>query len=586
MADTVQYLLEEMIPELEDLEKRGLFSRAEIKQIVKKRTHFEYLLKRRATLKTDFVRYIHYETKLDELRRHRKKQQGEDAVHGLGDTGGIRRLHFIFQRCVKKFRGDLQLWMKYFKFCRACGGHKRLDQALTDALNFHPNESGLWAYAAAWELEHRQDADAARALMLRGLRNCKHSERLWHEYFRMELVYANKLRERRRVLELDAPAPEVTEEEDGEDAVKLARNRERIMNGAVAILAYRKSIEALPQSSTFRLGFLKVLESFDGFKEVEDAVLSNLASDFPLDEGCWDYRARFHLASADETSREETITLAIQVYLDALHSVPTAKMYELTAAFFKEQIAETLLSRSPGSQTPDDLRTHLLKIFSRAADGSVYSGRLTLDHALLLRELGRSKEAERVLKTGCSLNPADPQVWQVRIQIRFHSVMENGGTEAELQGFVKLCGLALRSVPREAATPLWIDVLRLLALCAQEVDGNRLPFARVFQLLESSLTLTSAELGEVTAAAIEWLALLEGIESARHLYRRLLALPRPALALYRSCIRIEIAAGASGDGRRARELLDAATDLYGSEDANLWLQFLQYEHAATGAVGK
>ncbi len=57
MADTVQYLLEAQIPELEDFEKRGYFSRSELKQIVKRRHDFEYLLKRRAALKQDYFRY-------------------------------------------------------------------------------------------------------------------------------------------------------------------------------------------------------------------------------------------------------------------------------------------------------------------------------------------------------------------------------------------------------------------------------------------------------------------------------------------------------------------------------------------------
>lgn len=56
MADTVRYLMEEMIPELEELEKKGYFSRSEIRQIVQKRQDFEYALKRRATLKKDFLR--------------------------------------------------------------------------------------------------------------------------------------------------------------------------------------------------------------------------------------------------------------------------------------------------------------------------------------------------------------------------------------------------------------------------------------------------------------------------------------------------------------------------------------------------
>ena len=56
MADTVRYLMEEMIPELDDLERRGYFTRAELKQVVKRRQDFEYALKRRAAHKEDFLR--------------------------------------------------------------------------------------------------------------------------------------------------------------------------------------------------------------------------------------------------------------------------------------------------------------------------------------------------------------------------------------------------------------------------------------------------------------------------------------------------------------------------------------------------
>ena len=58
MADTVAYLMEEMIPELEDFERRGLFTRREIKRVVAARRDHEYRLKRRAALKEDFLRAI------------------------------------------------------------------------------------------------------------------------------------------------------------------------------------------------------------------------------------------------------------------------------------------------------------------------------------------------------------------------------------------------------------------------------------------------------------------------------------------------------------------------------------------------
>lgn len=78
---------------------------------------------------------------------------------------------------------------------------------LTKALQLHPAASGLWSYAAAWEFEHNSNAAAARTLMQRGLRMCKGAQQLWLEYFRMELMYAHKLRTRRHVLGLDTLVP-------------------------------------------------------------------------------------------------------------------------------------------------------------------------------------------------------------------------------------------------------------------------------------------------------------------------------------------------------------------------------------------
>lgn len=78
-----------------------------------------------------------------------------------------------------------------------------MSRALTKALQLHPTAPSLWTYAAAWEFEHNLNASAARALMQRGLRMCKDTPALWHEYFRMELLYAMRLRERRRVLGIE-----------------------------------------------------------------------------------------------------------------------------------------------------------------------------------------------------------------------------------------------------------------------------------------------------------------------------------------------------------------------------------------------
>jgi U3 small nucleolar RNA-associated protein 6 len=50
---------------------------------------------------------------------------------------------------------------------------------------------------------------AARSLMQQGLRMCKQDEAMWAEYFRLELLYVHRLRQRRKVLGLDVPAEHV-----------------------------------------------------------------------------------------------------------------------------------------------------------------------------------------------------------------------------------------------------------------------------------------------------------------------------------------------------------------------------------------
>ncbi len=51
-----RYLMEEMIPELEEMVSKGYFTRSEIKVVAQKRQDFEYALKRRAALKKDYLR--------------------------------------------------------------------------------------------------------------------------------------------------------------------------------------------------------------------------------------------------------------------------------------------------------------------------------------------------------------------------------------------------------------------------------------------------------------------------------------------------------------------------------------------------
>lgn len=128
MADVVQYRLERMVDELDDLERRGIFTGREIAEIVKQRRKFEYRLKRPSPLRQDFIAYIDYETQLDALRQLRKKaatrellRQGKKktkARKSVSDFAPVSRIMEIYRLAVMRYKGDVELWFRYLEFCR------------------------------------------------------------------------------------------------------------------------------------------------------------------------------------------------------------------------------------------------------------------------------------------------------------------------------------------------------------------------------------------------------------------------------------------------------------------------------------
>eukprot|EP01135_Chromosphaera_perkinsii_P004933 Nk52_evm38s304 gene=Nk52_evmTU38s304 len=200
MAEAVQFLLEDMIPELEDFERKGLFTKTEIKSIVKKRKDFEYTLRRRDVWKGCFISYVEYEENLDALRVKRKARLGIFKKNSASDYSIKKRIHFIFQRAIKKFRGDVDLWLRYVEFCKRAGSFKALNKVFAQFLQYHPTNVSVWILAAKFEFEQNANITAARRLMQRGIRINSDDQLIWKEYFRLELLYLEKIILRRNII--------------------------------------------------------------------------------------------------------------------------------------------------------------------------------------------------------------------------------------------------------------------------------------------------------------------------------------------------------------------------------------------------
>ncbi|KAI1796429.1 U3 small nucleolar RNA-associated protein 6-domain-containing protein [Ganoderma leucocontextum] len=201
--ERVQFQQEQMLNELKDLIQKGLFSQKEAKQIMQKRTAFETALIRRVPKKCDFLRYATYEMSLEALRRKRAERlkiaKGSPSV---SDYALVRRQFQIFERALKKFKGDVGLWIQYIQVAKKEGARALVGRITARAVQLHPNVPALYVLAASHELEHLSPT-AARALLQRGLRMNSDSVEMWREYVRMELGFVEGLRRRWSVLGID-----------------------------------------------------------------------------------------------------------------------------------------------------------------------------------------------------------------------------------------------------------------------------------------------------------------------------------------------------------------------------------------------
>ena len=218
MADTVQRLLEDMVPELEDLQQHNLFSPTEIQQLVQQRQAHEYKLRRKNVSKLEFLRYIQYELNVTALIERRKQRSGMPPTRKLlSDYAGMRRLSFLYERALRKFNHDVPLWKQYLEYSRRIGSHHAIGKILPRAIQLNLKEESLWILHATWELEYGNNVEGGRAVLQRALRLNENSRSLWLAFVKMEVRFVVRMLERKRALGLiSSGSPKEEDKQVGE----------------------------------------------------------------------------------------------------------------------------------------------------------------------------------------------------------------------------------------------------------------------------------------------------------------------------------------------------------------------------------
>jgi hypothetical protein len=297
MAEHVQEALDQMVAPMRDLMDREIFTQEEVHAIISRRRESEYLLRRRAARKADFLRYIQAEMNLEKLRKlrtlqkkrdtlNKPKQDGDDDDGGkrkeekhIGDTHIIQHIHLLFVRAIRKFRSDLSLHLAHADFCKEQKSFTRLGRVYAEALQIFPRQDGLWIEAASHEFfGPTRSIRNARVLLQRALRINQTSQELWLEYFSLELHYAQTLKGRRQILQGGKP-------DDG--------TVDRVDEIKIPMIVYKNAVQSIPDNVSFRLRFLDACTRFPNTEPITEAIQESLRRDFASSPEAWIARALY-----------------------------------------------------------------------------------------------------------------------------------------------------------------------------------------------------------------------------------------------------------------------------------------------------
>uniref|UniRef100_A0A8C7WMX4 UTP6 small subunit processome component n=1 Tax=Oryzias sinensis TaxID=183150 RepID=A0A8C7WMX4_9TELE len=529
MAEIVQQRIEDRIPELEQLERVGLFTKKEVKSVVKRVTALEYKLHRLIVNKEDFIAYIQYEINVLELIKKRRAHIHYKFKREEIEFPIIHRIHGIFRRATKKWKDDVQLWLSHVAFCKKWVCKQGVLSYAT-----------LWIMAAKSELEDQDSSESARHLFLRALRFHPNNKKVYQEYFRMELLHAEKLRKQKAELEK-------AEIDLGEYEFSPA-----ILSGRLADVVYKDATGKIKEAE-FVISLLNIAAIFDFTKELQDSILQDLQTNYAADSLMWDFMARreleapglgeeHHSAKAralDINRREER---CCQLYEEGLRVISTEPMWSRYLDFCLER-----LKRKTNVQ---ELKEKVKK-WSRWTE--VWMTEVKKNYKVVLKPFVAMAATERYHKSVTT--------WSLSLQ----TLVQLGSGDP-----ARLFQEALTHVNPKESLPLW-------QLQLQWSTANQTPedTEAIFKVASKSFIIMMKD------SYLNWSYTTGGYKKARKTFKSLQENRPLSKSFFTRMVEIEKEQEAP-KMNHLREYYERALQEFGTSDDDLWLQYIQEELSTLG----
>lgn len=556
MAEIIQERIEDRIPELEQLERIGLFSHAEIKAIIKKASDLEYKIHRRTLLKEDFINYVQYEINLLELIQRRRARIKYSFKKDEIEYSIVHRVQGVFGRASAKWKDDVQLWLSYIVFCKKWGTKTHLSKIFSAMLAIHSNKPALWIMAAKWEMEDRLSSESARQLFLRALRFHPECPKLYQEYFRMELMHAEKLRKEKQ--EFEKAAMDMGNFDHPEEVLK----------GELARIIYKNSVSKI-KGAEFHVSLLSIAQLFDFAKDLQKEIYDDLQALHTDDPLTWDYVARRELEIESQPGEEQPVSKQAKavevgrreerccaVYEEAVKTLPTEAMWKCYINFCLERFSKKTSSVPLRGQRLE--RTMLA--FRKAHDLKLLSEVQYKQWIDLLLRQDLFKEALQVAEAGTELFKDSAAMWQTRLQVLIDSNSPDIATHFE-EAFAHL--------KPQVCLPLWISWAEWSENAKSQEDTEAV-FKKAILAVTGSSSVTLKE------KYLDWAYRSGGCKKARAVFKSLQESRPFSVEFFRKMMQFE-KEQESCKMANLREYYERALREFGSTDSDLWMDYIKEE---------
>ncbi|NWI70132.1 UTP6 protein, partial [Todus mexicanus] len=413
----------------------------------------------------------------------------------------------------------------------------------------------LWIMAAKWEMETQLSSESARHLFLRALRFHPESPKLYQEYFRMELMNAEKQRKEKKAFER------------AKMDMKEFNYSEEILNGEMARIIYRDAAQKI-KGVEFHLAVLSIAKLFDFTQDLQKEIIESLQTKYADDPLTWDYMARRELELGSPQPEENTTKQmkvsemtrreerCCAVFEEAVGAVPTEDMWKCYITFCLERC-----NRKTNSEELKQKRLErTLSVFSKAHESSLLPEALYKQWLQLLLESNLSEKATEVAEAATKRFSLSVEMWQMRLQ---------GLIQLKSDDVPQCFEEAIKHMKSQGTLPLWI----LWVEWSEGVNSKE----ETDVLYQRSLRATTpAESVTMKEKYLDWTYRNHGYKKVRRVFTSLCENRPLSVDFFRRMIQIE-KEQESCKMLHLREYYERALREFGSADTDLWVDYVKEE---------